>query len=864
MRISVTGVSRAAITLALATSATTAFAQSTGAIDFEQEIVVTGSNTNNGVAGVLVPNTSKAKAVLTQEFIGRQTPGQSINETINQLPGVSFQNNDPYGSGGGTLTIRGFNDQRITQTFDGMPLNDTGGYDLYSNQQLDSEIIDQVNVNLGTTDVDSPTAAATGSTVNYRSINPNEELGGQLSASYGRFDYTRLFGIFHTGNLTPSGTRAFISASKQDYDTPYGGIGKIDKLQVNGKIYQPIGDNGDFVWVAAHYNRNRNNFFGSVPFRTDLRQISATGVDLGPRNPGGSSSNRFPLTRDERFYEVSRCEVEAPSPGVAGFANSCGSDFEYRYNPSDTGNIRANSRFSLTDKLTLTVDPSYQYTKANGGGTAVANEGLFNGFAGYIGSTPYYGRDLNNDGDLLDTVRVLAPSQTKTHRLGLNTSLRYDINDDHSIRIAYSYDRGKHRQTGETNYITGSGKTIDPFPVDDPIVGAGDITLQKRDRLSYAILHQVSGEYRGTFDALTVNAGVRAPFFKRNLNQNCFTTNGASGVSCFDGDSAAEAAYAAANPTFAAPQKRIYKYDKILPNAGLVFEITPQASLFANYSKGLQVPGTDNLYQAFWYPRDLDAANPSPETTDNFDVGVRFRTGRLQAMGTVWYTLYKNRLASAYDRDQNITIYRNLGKVEKYGIDGSLSYQPIDEVSLSAFGSYLKSKIKDNVEGGICSASNVSVGQFGCATAGQAYDFQTRGKRESGAPTYTFGGRAQVDVKWVSVGVQVKRTGPRYYNDQNLPVLQTYTTGTAPDLTYNTYQVFGAKIPAYTTVDLDARISLAPLGVSEKTFFQLNVTNLFDKRYYGGFDGGNSSQYVTQTGQIGAPRAVSGTVVVGF
>src|SRR3546814_1534313 len=93
------------------------------------------------------------------------------------LPGVSFQNNDPFGSAGGTLTIRWFANSRISLTFDGVPLNDSGNYAIYSNQQLDPELIEQVNVNLGTTDVDSPTAAATGPTVNYRTMVPTEDFG---------------------------------------------------------------------------------------------------------------------------------------------------------------------------------------------------------------------------------------------------------------------------------------------------------------------------------------------------------------------------------------------------------------------------------------------------------------------------------------------------------------------------------------------------------------------------------------------------------------------------------------------------------------------------------------------------------------
>src|SRR3954471_17105170 len=101
------------------------FAQTTGQQQMEQQtVVVTGSRTQS-VGGIEVPRSTKAKEVLTEQFIQRQTPGQSIDEVINMLPGVSFQNNDPYGSSGGTLTIRGFDNTRISQTFDGLPLNDT-------------------------------------------------------------------------------------------------------------------------------------------------------------------------------------------------------------------------------------------------------------------------------------------------------------------------------------------------------------------------------------------------------------------------------------------------------------------------------------------------------------------------------------------------------------------------------------------------------------------------------------------------------------------------------------------------------------------------------------------------------------------
>jgi iron complex outermembrane receptor protein len=872
---------------ALATSA--AYAQSTGSIDFEnKEIVVTGTK-NNGVAGVVIPQTARTKAVLNQAFIQHAVPGQTINDTINMLPGVSFQNNDPFGSGGGTLSIRGFDASRISETFDGVPLNDTGNYALYSNQQVDPELIEQVNVNLGTTDVDSPTAAASGSTVNYRTRNPTDDFHVRLQGSAGDYSFFRMFGVVDTGVFTPWGTKAFFSASRATNDAVYGHRGEIQKQQYNVKVYQPIGSNGDFVSIAGHYNRNRNGFFGSLPLRLDANRVV-----------GSDSSNRFPKNADERDYTIARCTVNTVArAGVADLANTCGSTFDERYNPSNTGNIRINSKFTLTDKLVLTVDPSYQYVLANGGGTVVAQEKLFAlnptptspVFPGYIGGTPFFGRDLNGDGDLLDTVRVLAPSTTQTHRLGVIASLRYDINDNNTVRVGYSFDHGRHRQTGEVGLLQQNGVPFSVFPSENnPQIDSAGSVLQKRDRLSYAILNQVSGEYTGHFwDKLTVTAGIRAPFFTRKLHQNCFSTSVTGFVDCL-GDSASAAsvaAYIAAKPYAvsatgvpsgsALPGDRTYKYHKILPELGAVYSLTSAVSLHANYSKGLQVPSTDNLYNDFYYPAGSEQAKPKPETTDNFDVGARYTTGKIQAEVAAWYTRFQNRLAQAYDPIVDRSVYTNLGRVDRYGFDGSISYKPIQDVTVYAFGSYLKSKIKENVAAGGGSTYNCSTATITNATD-KINCFFTKGQRESYQPVYTFGGRVEGTLGPILIGIEGKRTGRRYVNDQNVPVIActlkpglpsttptVAASGVCIDNNATTSQIFGAFEKGYTLVNLDVRLSLEKWVHTDRTYLQFNVYNLFDKFYVGGSTTTAQLQPSAITNaQIGAPRAFTGTLVVGF
>lgn len=896
-----------------------AFAQSTGSQEFEEEtIVVTGTRTQE-VGGVTAPDTTKAKAALTSEVIARQNPGQTILDTINLIPGVSFQNNDAYGSSGGTLNIRGFSADRISLTVDGVPLNDSGNYAIFSNQQFDPEIIGEVNVNLGTTDVDSPTASAAGGTVNYRTITPRKELGAMLSASYGDFDFHRIFGMIETGEFTPWGTRAFVSASRAVNDNPFNNYSRVRKQQYNAKIYQPVGSKGDFISVAGHYNQNRNNFFGSSPLRQDLTRTLSNGT-IVPRIVGGLTQNRYPRNNDEREYFVNfPCKTDTPQPGVAdspspsagpngaadpnGDYGSCGTEFERRYNPSNTGNIRVGSRFTL-GALTLTVEPSYQYVKANGGGTVTGEEGALRDInpaggtattaqcratpnsatntcvAGYLGGTPYFGRDLNGDGDILDRVNVVAPSQTQTHRYGVIAGVRWDINDQHAVRAGYTLDHARHRQTGEVGLLDSSGEPLDVFPVNDPLKDASGVALQKRDRLSFAILNQFWGEYRGEYldNRLVVNAGLRVPFFKRDLNNFCSTSSAGGFVECFGaaGDPR-NATFGTLNPAIQGPQQRVFKYNAVLPNVGFTYDFMPRMSVFANYAKGLSVPSTDNLYNSFFFPVNTPAAQPNPEKTDNFDLGVRYRSPKVQAQLGGFFNRYKDRTASSFDPELNVSVFRNLGKVDKSGIDGYVSYQPIKALNLYVFGSVLKSEIKDDLIIGECTKAQVGV-VTGCAAEFDPLFAPTAGKRESGAPKYTFGGTVRGNAGPLELGITAKRTGPRFVFDTNQPVRAI----TGPLNALVDTVVFPAKTPAYWLVNLDARLNLG----LEKTYLQFNVYNLFDQFYVGGFGGGLNQSItrcavvagcsggipngaVTSYGnppnvQIGAPRTISATLVVGF
>ena len=159
------------------------------------------------ISGIMKPITvPKERSTITQDFINTQPAGQSVFESLNKVPGFNFTNNDPYGNSGGDIRIHGFDGNHISFTWDGMPLNDTGNYAIFTNQIMDSEIIATASVNQGTTDVDSPTAAATGGVVALTTIKPGRPMGRderhqlrhqQLQARIPAHRYRRIRALAH-------------------------------------------------------------------------------------------------------------------------------------------------------------------------------------------------------------------------------------------------------------------------------------------------------------------------------------------------------------------------------------------------------------------------------------------------------------------------------------------------------------------------------------------------------------------------------------------------------------------------------------------------------------------------------------------
>ena len=799
---------------------TAAMAQSTGSqVNEVENVVVTASGTR-AVGGQIVETLPKSRASVDAEFLASQSTGQNVFQSLNLLPGVSFTNNDPYGSSGGNLRLRGFDGNRVSVTFDGVPLNDTGNYAVYPNQQLDPELISRASVNLGTTDVDSPTASATGGTINYVTRKPGNEFGGIADASIGEDNYRRAFLMLDSGEFGPWGTKAFVAGSYQKYDK-WKGPGSLEKKQFNARVLQDIGDRGDFISLAVNYNENRNNNIRSLTL-SDFRNFG-------------------------KNYDFDAVCNPAAVGGVVVPGN-CTNYYGRQVNPSNTGSVRGSALFHLTDNVRLTVDPSFQYTLADGGSQlATIGEG-----DGRVRGTNGAAKDLNGDGDTLDTVAFFAPSVTNTRRYSVTSSLIWDINDQHRIRVAYTGDYGRHRQTGEYTTLDAAGNTTNVFGGKDghgaKVLTSDGSFLRARDRFSIAQLNQAAAEYRGKFldNRLTVNLGVRAPFFKRELNQYCYTQN-ASGlagvvsgftVSCTtqvptitNADGSVQfTAGTASNLKYIKPWSATVKYDKVLPNAGASYDLGGAGSVYVSYAEGFSSPRTDNLYTATLVNGVGAPADTRPETTKTYDVGYRYSNAKFMATAALWKTDYANRIVQSYDPDLGISIDRNVGAVKAYGFDTQAAWALEEYLTVSASFSYNDSEIQENLING-AAAGNV---------------IPLKGKQIVETPKYTFGGRVDWDITdALHLGVQGKYTGDRFSTDVNDEVA-----------------------PHYTVWDLQLEYDLP---FAKHTYAQLNVNNLFNETYFGSISSRTNALPITgvtgtgaPTYYIGAPRTVQFTLRTEF
>ena len=197
----------------------------------EQVIIVFGKGETRQVQEV----TSKELLILA--------PGTSPLKAIEKLPSINFQSADPFGTyeWSSRVSIRGFNQNQLGYTLDGIPLGDSSygnNNGLHIGRAIISDNIGVTRVSQGSGSIGTQATNNLGGTLEFFSADNSDGFGMDANLTYGSENTMRAFTRVTFGEA--GGLRGFVSGVYHKADKWKGG-GEQKNWQVNAKAIVPVG-----------------------------------------------------------------------------------------------------------------------------------------------------------------------------------------------------------------------------------------------------------------------------------------------------------------------------------------------------------------------------------------------------------------------------------------------------------------------------------------------------------------------------------------------------------------------------------------------------------------------------------------------
>ena len=254
-------------------------------------------------------------------------PGTSPLKAIEKLPSVNFQSADPFGTyeWSSRVSIRGFNQNQLGYTLDGIPLGDStygNNNGLHIGRAIISENIGVIRVSQGSGSIGTQATNNLGGTLEFFSADPNDGFGVDVNATYGSENTIRGFGRVNFGEA--GGIRGFVSGVYHNAEKWKGG-GDQRNWQINAKAIVPVGE-AEFDAYFAYSDRAEqdyqdlslemigrlgydwDNFFPDYAAAVRVADIAANRGETGATrfNPAAGTVYPAPIaTVDDAYYDAS-------------------------------------------------------------------------------------------------------------------------------------------------------------------------------------------------------------------------------------------------------------------------------------------------------------------------------------------------------------------------------------------------------------------------------------------------------------------------------------------------------------------------------------------------------------------------------
>ncbi|MBC7455682.1 MAG: TonB-dependent receptor, partial [Massilia sp.] len=197
------------------------------------------------VVEVMGQGQSRQVQNISRSDLEKAVPGTSPLKSLEKLPGVNFQSADPFGAyeWSTRISIRGFNQNQLGFTLDGIPLGDMSygnNNGLHISRAISSENVGRVAVSQGAGALGTASTSNLGGTVQFMTLDPAQEAATTFAQTLGSERTSRTFLRYDSG-LLDTGTKLFVSGTRQRADK-WKGSGGQDQDQFNSKFVHSFGD----------------------------------------------------------------------------------------------------------------------------------------------------------------------------------------------------------------------------------------------------------------------------------------------------------------------------------------------------------------------------------------------------------------------------------------------------------------------------------------------------------------------------------------------------------------------------------------------------------------------------------------------
>ncbi len=757
-----------------------------------REVVIRGKKTQMGL--MVQEDAPKARSTITAAELEKQRPTGNAYQALELLPSVNSYNYDATGLFGGGLTLRGFNSDQIGATINGVPVNDSGSFSVYPQEYVDQENTCSQFVTQGSTDVDSPQVGASGGNFGIITCNPEDKQRVRVMQTIGQLNLYKTFVRYDTGLLPGGKAKAFVSISRA----------KADKWKGEGEAAR------NHVDAGFNYDWDKANFIHATLLWNEAKNNNLQSYSLADFNRYGYNYDYSP-TFIGNIRPVAGTAQTAVRPSTAAPAY-----YKLSTNPFRNAIASAIAKFRVSENVDLKIVPYFWYGFGTGGTqqNTLSERGFLNGNA-LNGA-----RDLNGDGDTLDTILVANSSVTKTTRPGVTASLTWTVGN-HTILGGAWYERANHQQYGPAQFLDSAGNFPDAYLRGDSILRPDGTPYQSRNWRTVSTAYQafIQDTISLMDDKLLINVGLRAPTIKRDFTNIANEGNAASAYN----------------------YQINRKYDDVLPQFGIRYKLTSDDQIYASVAKNMKAPGNfiysatnGNIAVTNGVVRVID--DVKPETSTSFDAGLRHQTSVWNGTFGVYATDFRDRMATAFNPINLTSSTTNVGKVKNYGFEIEAGNNPINGFSLYGSYGYNKSETKSNVVGNAA-----------------GYLLPTAGKEFPLTPKQKAGLALQYEAGMLWGRLTAKATSKQQATLTN-----------------------DEQVPGYTLFGFDGGYTFADMGWAKRPKLTFNVSNLTNKQYRN-----PSSQSVLNNAQygpvgalgvapkgvfyyLGAPRFFSATLSLDF